>query len=634
MGISLTFGGFQEDGPLETCVRNIVGHGPPWNVRDIQQANRRLKGLTIKIRGPLERKKKLATIMTENALTYSFKNEHKTRTVQQYFLERYNVRLARPELNLVRFGMDTAIPMELCHIEPGQFARGRLNAEQTRRMLDLAKKAPSAYQNLIKAAQRGMFSSVPFNLATENEPVSVNGMRLISPDIQFKDGHTINDKEKESASWNIRDRRVIHGLSLKIWMLVNVGERHHERISGFIEEFGSAMEKNGLMGMKRPIDVEHINPHQLDDFIVRFPNQAGLQMVIWLLDSEDSQMYAKIKRFCDVKLGSPSQCMQKAKIFRGNKVDPSYLGNIALKINLKLGGNNWSLLRNQVPILASAPTMIVGADVSHPSAMERAFGQPSIAAVVASMSWRGDFATSLRLLPHRPGSRAVMDIITNLHEMMMEQFCRFRDLVGCAPRKVIFFRDGIDAGAFQYARDIELAAVRSAFFEVFEGQTGDITFLILNKRHQARFFPARSQDAINGKPGANVKPGTYVDSNVTIPGNLGFDFYLISHASPLGTARPVHYHVLEDDSHFSADELIDLGNKLAYNYQRATKGVKLPAPVYLAHLACKRATCYFDNATEGSEAASSSSDPTELYNRFSQNFRIPPEHLLRVPFYA
>ena len=64
--------------------------------------------------------------------------------------------------------------------------------------------------------------------------------------------------------------------------------------------------------------------------------------------------------------------------------------------------------------------------------------------------------------------------------------------------------------------------------------------------------PAKSAGK-GGKGAPNVPPGTVVDSGVTHPRQ--FDFYLVPHAAPQGTARPAHYHVLYDDAGLGADEL-------------------------------------------------------------------------------
>ena len=83
-----------------------------------------------------------------------------------------------------------------------------------------------------------------------------------------------------------------------------------------------------------------------------------------------------------------------------------YLNNVCLKINAKLGGLNHQLHSESLGWLKN--TMLVGMDVTHPTAVGCVKGTPSIAAVVASCD--SDFMhypASLRLQKHRKEVRNV-----------------------------------------------------------------------------------------------------------------------------------------------------------------------------------------------------------------------------------
>ena len=59
-----------------------------------------------------------------------------------------------------------------------------------------------------------------------------------------------------------------------------------------------------------------------------------------------------------------------------------YLANVALKINVKVGGRNTVLvdaISRRIPLVSDRPTIIFGADVTHPHPGEDS--SPSIAAV-------------------------------------------------------------------------------------------------------------------------------------------------------------------------------------------------------------------------------------------------------------
>lgn len=63
-------------------------------------------------------------------------------------------------------------------------------------------------------------------------------------------------------------------------------------------------------------------------------------------------------------------------------------------------------------------------------------------------------------------------------------------------------------------------------------------------RTRARFARARE--------GNNVAPGTIIDSVITDDGHK--NFFMVPHHALQGTARPSHYHILENEAR--ADLLI------------------------------------------------------------------------------
>jgi eukaryotic translation initiation factor 2C len=92
-----------------------------------------------------------------------------------------------------------------------------------------------------------------------------------------------------------------------------------------------------------------------------------------------------LKRICETELGLISQCCLTKHVF---KISKQYLANVSLKINVKMGGRNTVLvdaISCRIPLVSDIPTIIFGADVTHPENGEES--SPSIAAVVASQDW-------------------------------------------------------------------------------------------------------------------------------------------------------------------------------------------------------------------------------------------------------
>jgi len=305
------------------------------------------------------------------------------------------------------------------------------------------------------------------------------------------------------------------------------------------------------------------------------------QLVLILFPKIDSARYSDIKRIGDTILGVPTQVVSERKQLCKENVSPQFYFNLALKINAKIGGINFVLEKN--PFLSETPTIIFGADVTHPG--PGAFlGAPSIAAVVASVDDYGvEYRASLSIQTGR------MEIIAELPKMVKE---RLRDYTerngGKKPRRIIFCRDGVSEGQFLQVLKKELSAIRNACKEFYTKNEilPTITFLVVQKRHHTRFYPTDGNQDESG----NSLAGLVVETAITCP--YEYDFYLLSHAGLQGTSRPCHYQVLYDENDLSPDKLQKFLNELCYVFARCTRAVSLIPPVYYADIMCTRGRAY------------------------------------------
>lgn len=105
-------------------------------------------------------------------------------------------------------------------------------------------------------------------------------------------------------------------------------------------------------------------------------------------------MYRVVKRLCDVKYGIITQCLlrEKANIGLDRYGQPgklpsgTYLANVAVEVNAKLGGVDRKLFgkgTHMLPVVGGAPFMVMGIDVSMP--VSNNMHVPTVGAVVGSM---------------------------------------------------------------------------------------------------------------------------------------------------------------------------------------------------------------------------------------------------------
>merc|ERR1712240_864215 len=223
---------------------------------------------------------------------------------------------------------------------------------------------------------------------------------------------------------------------------------------------------------------------------------------------------------------------------------------------------------------------VMGADVSHPAPESRGL-KPSIAAIVASVEPKAaNYEVEIRIQDGGQNEEVIQDMKNVTKNLLMKFHSANK---GRKPEKIIMFRDGVSEGQFLTVLARELLAMRQACKELEQGYEPQTTYIVVQKRHHTRFFPVDDNKYKNG----NALAGTVVDQGINHP--TEGDFYLLSHEGIQGTSRPCHYHVLWDDSGFTADELEVLSYYLCHLYSRCTRSVSYPTPTYYAHLVADRA---------------------------------------------
>lgn len=126
------------------------------------------------------------------------------------------------------------------------------------------------------------------------------------------------------------------------------------------------------------------------------------------------------------------------------------------------------------------------------------------------------------------------------------------------PKGIVLYRDGVGEGNIRYVFDYEITQVRQAMAGVPGAKDIKLTFILINKRVNARFFARR------GNSVENCPPGTVVDRDITRRDR--YDFYLVSQTVRQGTVTPTLCDVIADDSGVAPEILQNLTNQLTFLY--------------------------------------------------------------------
>ncbi|KAL5975063.1 hypothetical protein ACLOJK_031739 [Asimina triloba] len=455
---------------------------------------------------------------------------HRT-SVIQYFMERYNVRLSSVALPCLQAGSESKpiyLPMELCNIIEGQRCSKKLNERQVTAILKAACQRPgdrekSIHQMAVRNNYKADKNAKEFGVRVHDSLVSIDARVLPPPELKYHASGREPNCKPSVGQWNMINKKMVDG--------------------------GKTFSPNPLLPPRSG------NPNRIEMSLTEIHDQARaklhqmgaktmLQLLIIILPD----------RTGSYELGIVSQCCQPRN---ASRISKQYLENVALKINVKVGGRNTVLadaLASRIPLVTDAPTIIFGADVTHPSPGEDS--SPSIAAVVASMDW-----------PEVTKYRGLVSAQPHRQELIKDLFQVIEDPQrGAVSRGMI--RDGVSEGQFGQVLLYELDAIRKACASLEEGYLPPVTFIVVQKRHHTRLFPLDSRNRNLTDKSGNILPGTVVDTKICHP--IEFDFYLCSHAG----------------------------------IQKMALYARFP-PAYYAHLAAFRARYYIE-----SEASDSESTPT------------------------
>jgi eukaryotic translation initiation factor 2C len=448
--------------------------------------------------------------------------------------------------------------------------------------------------------------------------ITVPGRVLNSPQVKY---HNNKAASTRFGSWNMTESKFETPTVLENWTYLHIRTqgpqawRDPAALSATLQSFTQALRSVGVNAANhRPGVHILVNPANaealIDEAFKKFnntPNKLPPKLVLVILPVNDSVIYNRIKYAGDVREGIINVCVVAQKFAKANS---QYHVNVALKVNLKLGGQNQVLDSSKLGLLAEGKTMVVGLDVTHP-APGASSNAPSVASIVASVDQKlGQWPAELRIQTGR------QEMVADLENLLKSRLLLWIAKHRVYPENLLIYRDGVSEGQYDIVLDKELPALRKACEKLYPPSSTKqniprITIIIVGKRHNTRFYPTNQKDADRS---SNPQNGTVVDRGVTEARN--WDFFLQAHTAIQGTARPAHYYIVYDEIFRSRkvsppfetveDVVEDLTHNLCYLYGRATKAVSICPPAYYADLACERARCYLGGLVDSTASDSGS----------------------------
>ncbi|RKP15011.1 Piwi domain-containing protein [Piptocephalis cylindrospora] len=621
---------FYRSGPLLDVIAEFFGLRSPKELRDmgpreIFKVQRFVRGLKIRVthRRDFKPKYTLQKVSSTPASHTMFAMEDGTeKSVEQYFHEKYNFRLSYPYLPCVIVGKGANFPMEVCEVEPKQRCTRKLDEQQTASMIKFTTQRPNDRLQKIKAGMSIFeYEKSPamqaFKMRVGNELLQVNSRVLPTPKVNYHPSSREASLAPRLGAWNLRDKRVTRGAQLRSWSVLVLAPPRSmgkPQVEGLVREMCIVFNDTGLEVVNRQPPLIPGNPQDTAGSLREAYNAAGNQakaepqIVVVILMNSTSSIYSEVKRTGETLLGIPTQCLLMRNVMRPSK---QYLANVCLKVNVKLGGANQVLSPEHMPFLRQTPTIVIGADVSHPAPGGRS---ASITGLVASLN-----PDLTRFFSVSSTQESRVEVIDEMEGMVKEALKAFYGATRMKPARILFYRDGVGEGQFAEVLQKEVGAIKRACASLEKGYDPKITFSVVQKRHHVRFFPLNRDMADRS---GNCLPGTVVDTTIVHP--FEYDFYIQSHSGIQGMSRPSHYHVLLDENKLGSNVLQQMTYDMCYLYARCTRSVSLVPVAYYAHLVADRHRRYAKGEWDGSDTQSEvsfSSVDAPIYSDIKEGLR-------------
>jgi eukaryotic translation initiation factor 2C len=486
--------------------------------------------------------------------------ETKSTSVFDYFREKYGIVLRWPSLPLVHSRRGD-FPLELCFSAADERYKSVLEGAETADFIRFATAGASVRRQQINHSLRilawhNQETIKIHGLSVSPQQLEVKGLVLPAPRILYGAQAMAHPQD---GQWNLRGLSFLRPSCIKAWASISFAGQVDERF-GF--ELLKGFRAVGLSVPNQPPALLVGNPNGDIKQIVNNAIQKATQtfgappdLILVLLPKASIPLYVALKSALDIHYGIASQVMLAEKALK-ERGQAQYIANIAMKVNVKLGGTNCTI---DEPLFKKDRYMLIGGDLSlaGPSAIRRDPVPPASSALVGT--WDKSCTAYSSISSMQPST--YVNIVVNAALMFKELLNRYKERNnGLLPQRIIYYRDGASESEFDGILKQEGLALRA----LCKDSGTKITIVVAIKRHHTRFFAEGELATQLG----NVPPGTVIENS---PDRN--DCFIVSHKDLQGTKRPTFYRVLVDENALTADDFNRLTYGLCSTYARATTSV-------------------------------------------------------------
>lgn len=536
----------------------------------------------------------------------SFENSEGNRTnVLEYFKNVHNYTIEKPHLPTIlvehaKTGKKEYYPMEVCEVLDNQrLATSALTGEITAAIIKMAAVPPSTLSVRINQGAKALNLNSQYmqeaKITVDQQSIELTVPVLPVPQMAY--GQQVQRYDLETNKF--RSGRYTHAIPLGsqwgLYAVCRMGQKPtHDQLVGFGQKLVQVAGSKGGMRLNPPGEVQVLSeeirdPHAPPTVLkgkMQAAKAAGCKFVMIVSSIEDTVIHAALKTY-EQELGIVTQNCTFKKLEEvgafGGQYKPLMYENIVHKMNMKLGGINYTL---QTP--HSQPDrsdLILGVYINQAAGGRGEAHEGSAPSVIGyaandggdPSAFTGDFvfqsaARGIHL-------SALEKVVTDVFQRYMQQNRNQ------PPKRVVLYRNGVSEGDYAQVLRYEIPVIRKQMEKAFNNPNL-LTFVVCTRIHNARFWPKNYNRQARGAIAQNAQAGTVIDSQVvhpTVP-----EFYLATCRSAMGTAKIPRYAVLHNSAKMSMEDIQQLTLNLGFAHQIVTMPTSTPSPVYIAEEYAKR----------------------------------------------
>ncbi|RCN50346.1 piwi domain protein [Ancylostoma caninum] len=573
-------------------------------------------------------------------------------------MRRYKRQLQYPQLPLcIERKPRGAIyhPMEVLEIERGQrVTTEKQTSQMSEMMIKECQLPPLTMKKHVDELMGGacLDNSSPYlqewGIKISSRPMRAVAKRFFPPAISYGGSMNVQPNHHGDLQWRLGAREQFSEparLDGKWSFIIFDRCVRTSDAQNFVDALSKYSSQHGVQISSRHVDFHEVSSEVEGEVETMMKKMSGnVKFVMFTTKIKLDPVHDLMKRF-EAQYGVVTQHVSQQTLMKaiGQKGAFMVLGNLCLKLNLKLGGVNHNLRvcesflssnpshRNYDATLFPKTRMFVGFDISHAgpqSFADRQMKRPRSEPTVVGMAFTVGEATKIRgsYWMQEPGYAGISEIASNFAAALMVFYKETNSL----PLDIIVFRGGVSEGEFKKAAK-EMIEMQKAFVDVNHlyrhgMYSPSLTCLVVQTNSNYRIVPTRIDP--HARPmDQNVPCGTVVEDAIHPAYN---EFLIVPQKALQGTARALRCTLVTHSKGtsgqlLSMDELEQITNILCYGHQVVCGSTGVPSVCYSATNLSKRGrnnwkTENFRDIGSESTASGASGERGRLVHDGSPNF--------------